>query len=207
MMILGLVKWLQPVHGYDVRRELLSWGVEQWANIQPGSIYHALRKLTDEGLLAEVATEQVGGRPARTTYEVTPAGDREFQELLRKYWWEYKDPFDPFGAAFAFLPALPRREAAAALRNRARLLEARLGPARAILAGDTPWSEHKPVHVVWSIELSLAKGEAEIAWCNRIADRIEAGEGWHGDEVDTVELSRRWREAIREEFGPDPAEN
>jgi hypothetical protein len=60
---------------------------------------------------------------------------------------------------------------------------------------------------VWSIELSLAKGEAEIAWCNRIADRIEAGEGWHGDEVDTVELSRRWREAIREEFGPDPAEN
>ena len=25
MMILGLVRWMQPVHGYDVRRELLSW--------------------------------------------------------------------------------------------------------------------------------------------------------------------------------------
>ncbi|WP_232072102.1 PadR family transcriptional regulator [Phytohabitans flavus] len=49
MMILGLVSWMQPVHGYDVRRELLSWNADKWANVQPGSIYHALRKLTEEG--------------------------------------------------------------------------------------------------------------------------------------------------------------
>ena len=67
MMILGLVQWMQPVHGYDVRRELLSWNADKWANIQPGSIYHALRKLSEEELLREVATEQVGARPARTT--------------------------------------------------------------------------------------------------------------------------------------------
>ncbi|HEY1485636.1 MAG TPA: PadR family transcriptional regulator, partial [Micromonosporaceae bacterium] len=42
MMILGLVKWMQPVHGYDVRRELLSWSADEWANVAPGSIYHAL---------------------------------------------------------------------------------------------------------------------------------------------------------------------
>src|SRR5438094_8379781 len=126
MLILGLVKWLQPVHGYDVRREMLSWGVDEWANIQPGSIYHALRKLTDEGALAEVATEQVGARPARTTYRMTAKGDREFEELLRKYWWEYKSPLDPFAAAFSLLPALPRREAVTALRNRALLLDAQV---------------------------------------------------------------------------------
>ena len=39
MMILGLVQWMQPVHGYDVRRELLSWSADKWANVQPGSIY------------------------------------------------------------------------------------------------------------------------------------------------------------------------
>jgi DNA-binding PadR family transcriptional regulator len=202
-MILGLVKWLQPVHGYDVRRELMSWSVDEWANIQPGSIYHALRKLTEEGLLAEVATEQVGARPARTTYRVTPAGDREFQELLRKYWWEYKEPFDPFGAAFSYLPALPRREAAAAMRNRARLLEAKIEPTRALLAGEPERSQHKPVHVSWMAELGVARTEAEIAWCNQVADRIEAGEGWHDSEVDAAEFSRRWRAAIREEFGPE----
>jgi len=30
MMILGLVIWMQPVHGYDVRRELLSWNADNW---------------------------------------------------------------------------------------------------------------------------------------------------------------------------------
>ncbi len=89
-MILGLVSWMQPVHGYDVRRELLSWGAEEWANIAPGSIYHALRKMTEEGLLAEVATEQVGARPARTTYRVTAKGTGVFNDLLRRYWWELR---------------------------------------------------------------------------------------------------------------------
>jgi DNA-binding PadR family transcriptional regulator len=206
MMILGLVKWLQPVHGYDVRRELMSWGVDQWANIQPGSVYHALRKLTDEGLLVEVATEQVGARPARTTYRVTPAGDREFEELLRKFWWEYREPVDPFGAAFAYLPALPRREAVVAMRNRARLLEGRIEPMRQVLAGTPQGSEHKPIHVMWMLELGIAKAEAEIAWCHRVADRIEAGDGTHVDEVDQVEAGRRWREAIAEEFGPGPVD-
>jgi len=126
-MILGLVRWMQPVHGYDVRRELMSWQAEEWANIAPGSIYHALRKLSDEGLLEEVATEQVGARPARTTYRVTPKGEIEFDELLRRFWWEYQQPIDPFLAGFSFLPALPRREAAAALRNRGRLIRASVG--------------------------------------------------------------------------------
>jgi DNA-binding PadR family transcriptional regulator len=202
MMILGLVKWLQPVHGYDVRRELLSWHADQWANIQPGSIYHALRKLTEEGLLAEVATEQVGARPARTTYRMTPLGDREFEELLRKYWWEYHDPVDPFAAAFPLLPALPRREGAAALRNRARLLEGRIAHVRDVMESAPDWVDDKPIHTTWMFELAIAQAEVEIAWCLRVADRIEAGEGHHVGEVDQVEEGRRWREAIAKEFGP-----
>jgi DNA-binding PadR family transcriptional regulator len=108
MMILGLVQWLEPVHGYDVRRELLSWSADKWANVQPGSIYHGLRKLADEGLLHEVATEQVGGRPARTTYGITDKGKAEFQSLLRNGWWNLTQAADPFMAAFSFLPGTGR---------------------------------------------------------------------------------------------------
>lgn len=173
-MILGLVRWMQPVHGYDVRRELMSWQAEEWANIAPGSIYHALRKLSEEGLLEEVATEQVGTRPARTTYRVTPKGEIEFSELLRRYWWEHQQPIDPFHAAFSFLPALPRGEAAAALRNRARLIRAGVDCLRFALASQ--WlAQSKPVHVAWMFELNVARMEAEIAWCERIAERIEGG--------------------------------
>ncbi|MGC4772712.1 PadR family transcriptional regulator [Micromonospora sp. DT44] len=190
MMILGLVRWMQPVHGYDVRRELLSWSADKWANVQPGSIYHALRKLTEEGLLRAVATEQVGARPARTTYEVTPKGDDEFETLLRNFWWNFTEPVDPFTAAFSFLPAMPRSEAAAALRNRANLLRAGMESMRASLESD--WVRNtKPVHVSWMFELWSARAEAELSWCERIAERIESGvsylpaelanaEGWSG---------------------------
>ncbi|KKK05451.1 PadR family transcriptional regulator [Micromonospora sp. HK10] len=174
MMILGLVRWMQPVHGYDVRRELLSWSADKWANVQPGSIYHALRKLTDEGLLRPVSVEQVGARPARTTYEVTPKGDEEFETLLRAQWWQLNEPTDPFVAAFSFLPAMPRDEAAAALRNRGNLIRAGVESMRASL--DSDWVRNrKPVHVGWMFELWLARAEAEMAWCERIAERIESG--------------------------------
>lgn len=183
-MILGLVRWMQPVHGYDVRRELLSWQAEEWASIAPGSIYHALRKLAAEGLLEVVATEQVGSRPARTTYRITPKGELEFEELLRRYWWEYRMPVDPFQAGFSFLPALPRTEAAAALRNRARVLRASVESQRFALASQ--WmAQTKPVHVAWVFELNVARMEAEIAWCERIAERIEGGAPYAPDGFDT----------------------
>ena len=202
MMILGLVRWLQPVHGYDVRRELLSWDVESWANIQAGSIYHALRKLSEEGLLEEVATEQVGARPARTTYRVTPKGDAEFQELIRKYWWDFRPPTDQFAASFSFLPALPRGEAIAALRNRARVLEGHAARHRELIRPDSEMMKYKPPHVGWQLELVVVRLEAEIAWCYRVADRIEAGVGFHAHEQATEELMTQWRAA-----GATPEQN
>ncbi|MFG1603020.1 helix-turn-helix transcriptional regulator [Actinoplanes sp. NPDC049265] len=173
MMILGLVQWMQPVHGYDVRRELLSWSADKWANVQPGSIYHALRKLSEEGLLREVATEQVGSRPARTTYEITENGAEEFQSLLRNQWWNLAAPADPFMAAFSFLPAIPRDEAAAALRNRAGQLRAGVEQLRAATSAD--WVVNKPVFVSWLWERSIDISEAEIRWCERTATLIEGG--------------------------------
>jgi DNA-binding PadR family transcriptional regulator len=174
MMILGLVQWMQPVHGYDVRRELLSWSADKWANVQPGSIYHALRKLSEEGLLREVATEQVGARPARTTYEITDKGAAEFMTLLRGNWWHLVAPPDPFMAAFSFLPALPRAEAAAALRNRGTQLRAGIEQLHAAMASD--WVADKPTFVSWMWELAIERAEAEITWCQRTAKKIEACE-------------------------------
>jgi DNA-binding PadR family transcriptional regulator len=201
-MILGLVKWLQPVHGYEVRRELMSWSVEDWANIAPGSIYHALRKLSQEQMLEEVATEQVGARPARTTYRITGKGDAEFGELLRQYWWEYRQPVDPFLSAFSLLPALPRDEAVAALRNRVRLLEGYVATMQAELADSALATSGKPPHVGWLLELNIARGATEIAWCRRIAERVEGGAGFHAGEYDEAHVGAEWRAAIAQEFGP-----
>lgn len=199
---MGLVSYLQPVHGYDIRKELTSWNVESWANVQPGSIYHALRKMTEEGLLEAVDTEQVDGRPARTRYRLTKAGEVEYQATLRRYWWEYAEPVDPFLAAFAFLPSLPRAEAAGALRARARLLESWVATYR---DSGPEWTEGKPPHVAWQFELTMVRAEAESRWCHDIAARIEAGEGKQFSEESVEHGAESWRQAIREQFG-EPAD-
>jgi DNA-binding PadR family transcriptional regulator len=197
-MIMGLVSYLQPVHGYDIRKELSSWNAESWANVQPGSIYHALRKMTEEGLLEEVGTEQVSNRPARTMYRLTAAGTAEYQTLLRKYWWEYQEPVDPFLAAFAFVPGLPRAEAVGALRARARLLEGWITSYRDNI---NEWMEYKPIHVGWQFELTMARCEAEARWCHDIAARIEAGEGTQLGEHEGNFRPEEWRIALRAEHG------
>jgi len=50
LMILGLVQWMQPVHGYDVKRELESWQADDqyvWpsliGNMGDGALSAAVR--------------------------------------------------------------------------------------------------------------------------------------------------------------------
>ncbi|MGI5214271.1 PadR family transcriptional regulator [Plantactinospora sp. CA-290183] len=198
MMILGLVRWMQPVHGYDVRRELLSWGADKWANVQPGSIYHALRRLAEEGQLREVGTEQVGARPARIRYEVTAKGEDEFQNLLRGQWWSVAAVADPFFAAFSFLPVLPREEASAALRNRARLMRAEVESLRAAM--ESGWlKQGMPTHVNWMWRLWIGRAESEIAWCEEIADLVDSGVSYLPE---SLHAAPGW-----ERFGQAPGES
>ena len=87
LLVLGAVRILQPVHGYDVRRELISWRLESVANVKPGSIYNALRTLEKDSCIAVHARESDQSRPERTTYTITGEGEKEFQLLLRETWW------------------------------------------------------------------------------------------------------------------------
>ena len=61
LLVLGAVRIFQPIHGYDLRRELMSWHADEWANISFGSIYFALKRMTGDRLLEEVETGRSGG--------------------------------------------------------------------------------------------------------------------------------------------------
>jgi hypothetical protein len=143
-------------------------------------------------MLREVEKASVGGRPARTSYEITAKGSDEFESLLRELWWNVKPATDPFDAAFSFLPALPREEAVAALRNRGRLLAAIVESLRASIA--SAWiKDSKPTHVTWLFELGIARMEGEIGWCERIADLVESGVSYLPD---TLRSSPEFRAAF-----------
>lgn len=200
LLILGLVRWLQPVHGYDVRRELMSWRVEEWGGVKPGSIYHGLKKLTADGCLEVVSTEQVDNRPARTTYRITAKGEQEFQTLLREKLWGFERWTDPFFVAWSFVPVLGQREAAAMLRNRAAKLRDESETIAELfrhMTDDPADDGYVPSHVAASTELMLDSMRLATRWCENTAERVEAGELYHDADRDmSEETVRFWKDHI-----------
>lgn len=55
LLVLGATRQEQPATGYAIMRELIGWGVQDWASVNPGSIYGALRGLDKEGLIVQDA--------------------------------------------------------------------------------------------------------------------------------------------------------
>lgn len=171
LLVLGVLRYLQPVHGYDVRRELSAWNVDSWSELRSGSIYHALSAMAREELIESVDAPggRPRGRPARIRYRLTGAGEREYQRLLHEQWWSYASGTDPFFAAFAFAPDLPPVEAEAALRHRAGVLR---DMRERLRSGAVPTGA---AHVAEMFELIAARLTAEIDWCERVATRAGAG--------------------------------
>jgi len=126
LLVLGAIRTMQPVHGYVVRRELISWRLEETTNVKPGSIYGAIRTLVKDGCVA--VHERSGGdeRPERTTYVLTGEGEKEFQLLLREAWWKVSAPKEPLIPALTMLLFLPREELVRALEARIGALEGSL---------------------------------------------------------------------------------
>jgi DNA-binding PadR family transcriptional regulator len=174
LLILGALRFMQPTHGYNVRRELESWHADQWANIAYGSIYHALKTMADEGLIRPVETEQVGGRPARTSYVVTDQGEEEFQRLLREYWWELKPSTDPFMVALAFNSDLPKDEIIAALRHRIAMVNGQIEELEYNMK--SPLSDYRPRHVADQLRLAIMRLEAELRWAEEAIPKVERDE-------------------------------
>jgi DNA-binding PadR family transcriptional regulator len=170
LLVLGAVKIYQPVHGYDVRRELLSWGVADWAHVNPGSIYHHLRTLERDRLLEVADVGKAGARPARTSYQLSEGGDGEFARLLRDTFWTVTGHPEDLMAALCFLPDLSREEAIAALESRVNQVDDKV-------RGMGFWSPEafKPPHVMEVFRMGQAQLRAEGALARDLIERLRAG--------------------------------
>ncbi|HEY4223618.1 MAG TPA: PadR family transcriptional regulator [Myxococcota bacterium] len=174
MLVLGVVKMFQPVHGYDVRRELLEWHVDEWARVAPGSIYNALKTLTKEGLLKSAGTDQIGGRPERTLFKITPVGERELDTLLRETLWQWSMPIDPLVSVMSLMGFLKRDDLIAGLQARAAKIRGdALANEHAINAID---DDKAPLHVREMLRLIHARVSAELGWSEAFIKRLRAGQ-------------------------------
>jgi DNA-binding PadR family transcriptional regulator len=179
LLVLGAIRTMQPVHGYEVRRELVSWRVEATTNVKPGSIYSAIRTLEKDGCIAVHAHEDGDARPDRTTYVLTGEGEKEFQLLLRDAWWTVTPPKDPLVPALSMMQFMPRDELVRALQARINALEGELeamafGRA-AIKDGATGADGEVPEHVRELYDLASARAKGELQWTRRLQRRLRDG--------------------------------
>ncbi|MEC3892691.1 PadR family transcriptional regulator [Nocardiopsis alba] len=172
LLVLGVVRIHGQAHGYRVGRELMDWGAEEWANVKWGSLYHALRKLSEQGRLREFVAE--GEVTDRTSYEITEEGEAEYDRLLRRA-LSSTDDHAMLCAGITLMTSLPRADVIGLLRERLEWLEGNVAGVRESMdPSETKWG--KPAHVrelyrLW--EYSLDSG---AAWTRRLISSLEAGE-------------------------------
>ncbi len=152
LAVLGLLKD-QPLHGYELKKRLgetlgFLWGVSY------GSLYPALRRLVRSGAMACVASEAPAGGPSHPTgsitgdvaaarlramaerlsassrrtrkaYQITPAGEALFTELLVGE-DAHGDDEKSFALKLAFCRHVEPAQRIALLLNRQRVLAERL---------------------------------------------------------------------------------
>jgi len=172
LVILGLLRD-QPLHGYEIK-QIIEEHMGDWTSIAFGSIYFALGKLSDEGLIEKIATEKEGNRPSRSVYQITEAGRSEFLRLLRKVWSEPEQQYFAIDIGLAFMNALPVDEIKGYLRQQVAQLEVVLQhldshQQEQMSQTDIPRSaemifEHSRAHVA-----------AELSWTRSVLAKIEDG--------------------------------
>ena len=180
LLLLGTVMLFEPVNGYQLRRELLSWQVEEWAHVNPGSIYSGLATLARQGHLDR--HDVVDGTREVAVYTSTETGRQEFTVLWRAA-VETVDLLSPLPlhTALALMPLVPRDLAVGAMRARIAAMDAR---AEAQL-GRNQAEEAVPPHVHALADLWMGMARAERDWCTGLLDRLERGEfGMLGEPAD-----------------------
>lgn len=69
------------IHGYDLSRVLADSALGKIVRIEPGMLYHYLKKLARKGLITTRVEEQIG-RPDRQVHALTPDGRTALTEWL-----------------------------------------------------------------------------------------------------------------------------
>ena len=174
LLVLGAVRRRARAHGYQIRADLEAWGAHEWANAKSGSVYHALKAMTREGLLlVHDTTPSTSGGPPRMEYEVTEDGERAYFSLLRTA-LSHRDPrLDLLAAAVGLIDDLSRVEAIDLLRQRAQVMDQWRASITDQLPTGTDLETWGPVGEVVGLWIHTADSRTE--WTHRLIRRLEKG--------------------------------
>ncbi|HLS49863.1 MAG TPA: PadR family transcriptional regulator [Actinomycetaceae bacterium] len=177
LAILGQLQ-REPMHGYRLRKRLNSQ-LGTFRTLSYGSLYPALRRLTEAGLIRELSTAELphalSGRRGRIIYEITDAGRERLTATLStasSASWE-DDAFDVRFSLFSATDATTRLKILEG--RRARMTE-RLEMLRAS-ASDA--RERMDAYTAELARHGQAQMEREVEWLETLIDTERGTPGPH----------------------------
>ena len=170
LAILGLLHE-SPMHGYELRKRLLSLLGAIRAAFSYGSLYPTLKRMRQRGLIAEEAPGAPGaekplltGRRARKVYRLTPEGKEHFAHLMSEAGPETADEA-LFGVHFAFFSRTDPATRLRILEARRRRVEERRERIREVLART---AERLDSYGFELQRYGLETAEREVRWLNEL---------------------------------------
>lgn len=157
------------MHGHQLRRDARVDRAELWSDVRPASLYGALHRLEDEGLVRALRTEQSGRLPSRTVYEVNDEGRHELGVLQAEASEEVRSPPDPVDLALAIATDLAETTMRGHLEDRVRDLTTRL--ARVDHLADRRWPDQTPADDL-VVEHARLRLRAELDWHALVLDQL-----------------------------------
>jgi len=167
LLLLGLLR-IQAMHGYQLN-QFLDEHLDFIANLKPSTAYYTLERMAEEELV-QTHAEQPGRRPARQIYDITPAGETLYQELLRSNLSRYDMGESGDDIGIGFLADLPHNDAAACLAQKRRILQDKIAQFEE-MAGRSTLSD--ATHL--TVRRTLHRLRADEAWLDEVT-------GWLGQE-------------------------
>lgn len=155
--------------GYDIRKASTEGSFSYFVDASYGSIYPALARLADKGLVT-VRDEMQPGKPARRIYSITDEGRAELERALN-------EPLQPDRIKSEFLLAaicaehIDRDRLAMHIDTRIEQIHAQIDEFENIVENDCG-GQCEPTR--WAVDYAHAMNEAKLAFLTANRDRILA---------------------------------
>jgi DNA-binding PadR family transcriptional regulator len=169
LFILGTLSATGPLHGHQIRQQAQNDRTELWTDIQVGSVYGALKRLANEGLVREVRTERVGNRPERTVYEITSEGRQALDAVRQEALHELDRHYDPFDLALAQSRDVSAEDLEQIVANRLAALRVHVASVRHTAEMADPYVNEAERMVIRHL---TERAEAEVRWHTELAAHL-----------------------------------
>ena len=98
LVVLGMVKQ-QPLSAYDIQKLVEYRNISRWVKISTPSIYKKVIQLENKGLIKSTLVKE-GNKAEKAIYDLTEAGQTEFQRLMQEI---SQQPSPPRATASAYI--------------------------------------------------------------------------------------------------------